>query len=333
MKFKLLSLIAIILFTGCSTRSYFEPKKNVKNPIIIKSELNSPIINITKNIATLKNGETIPKTTKLPKGFIALDKNLAIKGYILRVNNKNITFKKLIATAKKNNNLIAIVFGDNSFGLFDLNQNKLISTYNFGPSLANRKFIAQPVFYKDLILVPSLNGKVGIYDKTKTQMLREIIVSKKDYFNNIIYLGVKNDNLIMASRDEIKVITPMMPVSSKSYNIRHILVGNKYIYIFTLSGEIKKLNFLLKDVKNINFKYAIILAPTIYNNKIYFLSRGNNSYLIKLNKNFSNYEIYPIENIDNQIYSDKQLSPTYLKQNIFANNGKYYIGNLYLKIK
>ena len=332
MKLKILFLISIILFTGCSTRSYFEPKKNIQKKIIIKNNLNSTIINVTKNIATLKNGETIPKTTKLPKGFIALDKELAIKGYILRVNNKNITFKKLIATAKKDNNLIAIVFGDNSFGLFDLNKNKLIYNYNFNPSLANRKFIAQPVFYKDLILIPSLNGKVGIYDKTKNKILNQITVSKKDYFNNIIYLGVKNDNLIMASRDEIKVIAPMMHYS-KSYNIRHILVDDNAIFIFTNSGEVKKLNFGLKEINSINFKYAIIVSPSIYKNHIYFLSRGDKSYLIKLNKDFSNYKIYPIEYINNQIYSDNKIEPAYLKQNIFENDGTYYIGDIYFKLK
>ena len=332
MKLKILSIISIILFTGCSTRSYFEPKKNIQKEIIVKNNLNSKIINITKDIATLDNGNTIPKTTKLPKGFIALDKDLAIKGYILRVNNKFITFKKLIATAKKDGNLIAIIFGDNSFSLFNLNQNKIIYNYNFGPSLANRKFIAQPVFYKDLILIPSLNGQVGIYDKTKNKILNKITVSKKDYFNNIIYLGVKNDNLIMASRDEIKVISPMIHYS-KSYNIRHILVDNNYIYIFTLSGEVKKLNFGLKELKHINFKYAIILSPTIYNGNIYFLSRGDKSYLVKLNKNLEDYKVYPLEYINNQIYSDNQIEPLYLKQNIFANDGKYYIGDIYFKLK
>ena len=324
MKFKILTLIAIVLFTGCSTRSYFEPKKNIQKEITIKSDLNAKIINITKNIATLENGDTIPKTTKLPKGFIALDKNLAIKGYILRVNNKNIKFQKLIATAKKDNNLIAIIFGDNSFGLFDLNQNKLIFNYSFGANLANRKFIPQPVFYKDLILVPSLNGKVGVFDKTKNKMLREIVVSKKDYFNNIIYLGVKNDNLIMASRDEIKVISSMIQYS-RAFNIRHILVNGDYIYIFTNAGEVKKLNLGLKEINHINFKYAIIIYPMIYKNNLYFLSRGDKSYLIKLDLNFNNYSIYPLEDT---LFSDVAD----LKDNVFGYDGIYYIKDKYIKV-
>ena len=79
----------MVLFVGCG-RNYFEPlKEQVSNPIYLKDSSKSEIVSFTKEIATLKNGNTIPTTRKLPKGFIAIDKELSKNGNILRVKDNN----------------------------------------------------------------------------------------------------------------------------------------------------------------------------------------------------------------------------------------------------
>jgi len=326
---QIIFILFIFLLAGC--RSYYSPKPDKLNkPILVDKTFNSEIEYITKDTATLKNGEVLPIQQKLPKGFVAIDKELSKNGNILRVNNKNIKFDKLIVTASKRDNLIAILFNGNDFKLYDLEQNKVIASKNFGDFLALRKFIAKPYFYKKLLLIPTLNGKMVVFDLNTNRVVRSIVISQKDYFNNAIFLGVKDDNLIVASRDQIFVITPGM-VTDKSYNIKHILVDNKQIYIFTIEGRIIKTNFALKELKVKEFKYANIISPVFYNNKIYFLIRGDKSFLVSIDKNLDKYNVTPLlQKVEDKDCDNDALD---LKRDVFFSNGTYYIGDNILKIK
>jgi len=329
-KILILSSSVLLLMTGC--RQYFEPNpKTLSKPIYVTKSIDSSILDFNRNVATLKNGEVLPINKKLPKGFIAIDKELAKKGNILLVaGDKQIKFNKLIVTAKKHDNLIAVLFSDNHFALYDLNQNKTITAEKFGEFLAVRKFIAQPYFYKDLLLIPSLDGKLNIFDLRNNKLIKSFVVSQKDYFNNIIYLNVKNDNLIVASRDRVIVISPNMVVN-KDFNINHVLVDDKNIYIFTIEGKIIKLNFALKEVASKNFKYANIIFPMFYKNRIYFLVRGDKSFLISIDKSLKDYTINPLKDESRKkVFCSDSLN---LKADVFGANGTYYIEDFYIKLK
>lgn len=318
----IVSIIAIALFTGCSLREYYKPDKKhfVDKEINVKKDLNSEITYFTKDVATLENGEVLPQKTKLPKDFVAIDENLAKKGDTLKVGDREIKFEKLIINATQNKNLVAILFADNHFELYDLNQNKSVATANFGDFLASRKFIAKPYFYKDLLLIPTLNGKMIVFDIKSKKIVRSVVVTQKDYFNNVIYLGVKKDSLIVASRDSILVITPNM-VFNKSYNIKHILVSDYNIYLFTIEGDVVKLNLVLKPLKKVSFKYANIIAPVFVGKYIYFVENGKDSYLIRMNRKLDHIKVYPLD------------SPDLSEVNTFVKNGVLYIGDKYINLK
>lgn len=318
MKTKLLFLIFIILFAGCSSRQYFEPKKTDTLNLDFK-DLNSSIKYFTRDVATLENNKVIDTNTKVSKNFVAIDSEISKYANILKVNDKNITFNKLIVTAAKRANLLAVILADNTFKLIDLDDNKTITSQNFGEVLANRKFIAKPYFYKDLILIPTLNGKLAVYDITSNKIVRNIVLSKQDYFNNIIYLGVRENNLIVASRDVILVISPGM-IYDAEYNIKHLLVSDYNIYVFTIEGDVIKLDLTLKEIKRKSFKFANIVAPVFSGKYIYFMDNGKNSYLIRVNRDLENEKIYKLGINLNDV-------------NVFSKNGKIYIGNKYLDLK
>jgi hypothetical protein len=321
MKKYYLLLIALLFISGCS-KKYYEPQKEVlaNKTISLDKELPSKIIFFTRDDATLENGLVIPENKKLPENFISLNKDLAKKGYILLVNNKQIKFKKLIVTASKKDNLVAILFSDNSVILFDLDKNKTILNEQFEDDLGLRKFVAAPLFYKDLLVVPTLNGKLAIFNLKTKKLVREIVVSKKDYFSNVIFLNVINNNLIAASRDNIISIAPGV-FSQKEYNIKHIITDDNNIYIFTIEGDIKKLNLELKELKSISLKFANIIAPTFVNNNIYFVEYGDGTYLIKINKNLENLKVYELD------------SPDIDDSNVFTKHGVLYINDEYLDLK
>jgi len=322
MKKYYLSLVALLFITGCSTREYYEPKKDVlaNQEISLDKELPSDIKFFTRDDATLENGKVIPDNIKLPKGFVSLSKGLAKKGYILLVGNKQIKFDKLIVQATKKDNLIAVVFSDNSMKVFDLNQNKAVLSNNFGDSLALRKFVAAPLFYKDLLIVPTLNGKLEIFNLKTKKLVREITVSKKDYFSNVIFLAVRHDTLIAASRDNIISIAPGV-FAQKEYNIRHILASKYNVYVFTLEGDIKKLNLELKEVASKSLKFANIVAPTFVGKNIYFVEYGDGTYLIRMNRNLKNLKVYELN------------APDITDSNAFTKDGVLYIGDKYIDLK
>jgi hypothetical protein len=322
--------IVVFLFLGCSHK-YYEPQKDkLSKPIHITKSIKYPIKAFNKEVATLSNGQILSTYTILPKNFVAIDKQLSKNGTILRVDGENINFDSIIVTAAKKDNLIAIVFGDNHFELYDMQLQKSIYSKKFEAFLATRKFIAKPIFYKDLLIIPTLDGKIKIFDLTKNDIIQTIVISQKDYFNNIIYLGIKDDNLIIASRDRIMVIAPSLN-SSKNYNIAHILVDD-YIYLFTIEGDIKKLDFSLKELDSKSFKYAHIIFPMIYNDNIYFIIRSDKSFLVKIDKELNTKTITPILVYvdDDKCYKQRAI---YLKKNIFGMDGIYYIGDNILKVR
>jgi len=329
MKKYFILVLSLFFITACSTREYYKPSSNIDKPIILKNKINGNILFFNKDIATLDNYKTIPYNTQLPKGFLAITKDIAKKGNVLLVDGKKIKFNSLIVTAIKKDNLLAIIFGDNHFELYDLNQNQTIASESFGEFLAARKFVAAPYFYKQLLLIPTLNGKLVIFDLNNYKVVRSLVVSQKDYFNNIIYLNVVNDSLIVASRDNIIVITPGL-VINKNYNIKHILVDGEYIYIFTTEGKIIKTNLLLKPIKEKEFRFANIVEPIFFNNKIYFLNRGYRTYLINIDKDLNNYSVRGIKIIQKDECLNDYVN---LQQNVFGYNGIYYIGNYILKLK
>jgi len=322
MKKQYLLLIVLLFVSGCSTRKYYVPNQKVlsNNKVSLQKELPSKIKFFTRDDATLENNTVIPENKILPKGFVSLNKDLAKKGYILLVDNKQIKFKKLIVEASKKDNLVAILFSDNSMTLFDLNKNKAVFSEPFDALLGLRKFVAPPLFYKNLLIIPTLNGKLAIFNLKTKQLIREIVVSKQDYFSNVIFLALRGDTLIAASRDNIITITPGI-FSQKEYDIRHIFASENNIYIFTLEGDIKKLNLELKEVKSVSLKFANIIAPTLVSNNIYFVEYGGGTYLVKMNKNLENLKVYELD------------APDVSDSNVFTKNGVLYIKDKYIDLK
>jgi WD40 repeat protein len=316
-------IVFIFLITGCTTREYYHPSASVLSDeeIYVSNKLPAKIKFFTREEATLDNSQIVPDNIILKNGFVALDKELAKKSNILLVNNdKQIKFDKLIVQAVKKNNLIVVLFSDNSVKFYDLIKNKSIFSYKFADSLALRKFVAAPIFYKELVIVPTLDGKIAIFNAKTNKLIRDIVISKKDYFSNIIFLSVIQDTLIVASRDNIISITPGV-FSQKSYNIKHIIATKNNIYIFTIEGYIKKLNLQLKEISSIKLDFANIIAPTFVDNYIYFIEHGHDTYLVKLDMNLKKLKVYPL------------IAPDVEDVNVFAKDGFLYMGDKYINLK
>jgi hypothetical protein len=142
----------------------------------------------------------------------------------------------------------------------------------------------------NLILFPTLNGKIIIVSASNYEVIKNISVDPDKQFNNIISLNVieNSQTLIVASPNKIVSISPK-EVISKDYEVRDIIVRNDDIYLATIDGQIIKLNSNLVEISKKKYRYAKIHALA-YSNSLYAVE--SQGFLINLNQDLSDDKIY-----------------------------------------
>jgi hypothetical protein len=147
---------------------------------------------------------------------------------------------------------------------------------------------ANPVFINDLIVFPTLDGRLLIMDsKTKT-ILRDVAISDKDLFNNVIFLKVHGNILVAATASKVIAITPRN-IYTYNANIKDILYVGDDIYLFTKEGKVIHLNEKLQKVQESDFEFANFVAVAEMNGKLYGVEK--NGYLIEMDRNLSNVKV------------------------------------------
>ena len=209
MKHFLILLSALFLLTACGSKKYFEPE-NVKSTLKIeKSSLSSTIKSMNRDGATLEDGTIITRDGvskfKLPENFNFL--NTSNTGKVLATNykdtlligNKEFKFDNIVVAASLKDNKLAVLYSDNSIELLDVNTKKTLFKEYLTVSLANDTRIANPHFMGNLILFPTLNGKIIIVSSITNKSVKNISVDLDKQFNNIIFLKVIEDKQTLIS--------------------------------------------------------------------------------------------------------------------------------------
>ncbi|MFY9082531.1 hypothetical protein OU980_10790, partial [Aliarcobacter butzleri] len=300
MKYILVSLLSVFLFTACSGKKYFEPEDTSSNIELNEKSIPATIKSFNKIGATLEDNKVITKNgisqNELPEGFEFL--NLTEDGRIIATNyidkiligNQERKVSEVVVAASLRNEKLALIYSNNSMELIDINTNKTLFKEYLPISLANDTRITNPFFMGNLILFPSLNGRVIIVSSVNNEAVRNISVDPDSQFNNIIYIGVieSNQTLIVASPNRVVSISPR-DVISKEYDLRDIIVNNNDIYIATIDGQIIKLNATLDQVAKKKYKYAKIHALAFSDSLYAVESQG---FLINIDENFDKDVIY-----------------------------------------
>ena len=322
MKHFLILLSALFLLTACGSKKYFEPE-NVKSTLKIeKSSLSSTIKSMNRDGATLEDGTIITgdgvSKFKLPENFNFL--NTSNTGKVLATNykdtlligNKEFKFDNIVVAASLKDNKLAVLYSDNSIELLDVNTKKTLFKEYLTVSLANDTRIANPHFMGNLILFPTLNGKIIIVSSITNKSVKNISVDLDNQFNNIIFLKVIEDKqtLIAASANKLVTISTEK-VTLKDFQIRDIIINKESIYLATIDGRLIKLNLQLEKIKSKKFKYSKIHALA-FTNSLYAVESQN--YLININEEFTNNTVYDFDFnneerlivIKNKIYTDER---------------------------
>lgn len=321
-RFFALIIIAIVFFSACSEKRYFEPNKDaIKGTFEIDSKLDDNILQSNKNGAVLENGTLITKDGKfsanLAKNYLFLNATkdkiivadysnnnvhfLSTDGKIL----KSFEFEFMPLSASVRDNILAVILANNSAILWDINTNEELFSSKGGSVYAINSKNTSPYFLDSTIILPTLDGKLLVVNLNAYKILRTITLGSGNYFGNIIYLSVDGENLIVATNSKVSTI-----ISGKEFsyavNINDILYKDGKIYILSLEGEVIMLDLLLNELHKKKFPFATLNA-IIVSDYIYTLE--SQGFLIKINPQDFSDEIYKIDisEYKNSFYTDSVI--------------------------
>jgi hypothetical protein len=318
MKYLLLSITALLIFTGCSEKKFFEPQDVNDELKTNKSEISSSIKSFNRSGATLEDGKFITKNglskISLPENFDFL--NVSSDGKVLATNYKNkvligekqIDVSGPVIAASLKNNKLALIYSDNRLELINIKTNKTLFKEYLAISLANDTRITNPFFMGNLILYPTLNGRIVIMSALSNQIIKNISVDPDSEFNNIIFLDIieESQTLIAATSSRIVSISSQ-DILRKKYEIRDVITNDNNVYIATIDGQIIKLSDSLEEIAKKKFKYSKIYTLA-YSDSLYALE--SQGFLINISEDFKSDKVYEFDfnneekviGIDDKIY-------------------------------
>jgi outer membrane protein assembly factor BamB len=209
-----------------------------------------------------------------------------------------------------------MVDAKNNILLYDTTARKLIYKERLHESVAIDTRLANPLFLNDLIIYPTLDGRLLVMNMYQKRVLRDIAISDDDIFNNVIFLGVHNDVLIASTRSKVISVTTDA-IKTFKVGVKDIIYDMDKVYIFTKDGKVILLTNSLQKLNELNLPYAIFSAVFAGDSKIYAVEKTG--YLIEIEKDLSSYKVKKL--------SGKIESP------VIGFNGKVYIGDKYIILK
>jgi hypothetical protein len=321
-KILLSSSIAIFIFTGCSSKQYYEPENTSS---LSGSSMGDKLVHYSRDGATLESGKILTKTQtvnlKLKKGFYFINntKTAAITAD-LHGNCNILTQKGVVASAKFAKALVAgtivgkylvYVLQNNHYGIYDFSKKKAIYTNKSTKAFAIDTRIANPLAFEKLVVIPTLDGKLTILDLSTLKIVKEMYVSTESTFNNIIFLGEVNNTLIAATPNKVLSISEK---GKKEFNtaVSEVIINNGSIFIFAIDGRILKLNESLSVISEKKFKFAHFSLAALNADKVFALDKQG--YLIVSNQSLSKHRVYELSEVDSyafvsngQLYFDDEI--------------------------
>ena len=321
--------VLVFVVSGCGTkRQYFEPE-TVAGKISYDGSLPGKIVDVVREGATLSNGQIVTKNgisnVTLPEGFIfqTEDKGRYVAsskcGALQIVDaNKRVLFSKEcsvpVASAALKDNVLALVLGSNELVLVDINDGKEAMHIKQDNVYVLDSRIAAPAFLGDLIVFPTLDGKLVIVDAQTKRPIRDVVVSNEKFFGNIIYLQVLGDRLVAATKSKVVSISPRS-INFLESEIKDVIVLSNRIFVFTKDGRVILTDPDLKTLKERKFQLATF-AGTIYGDFVYMIEKGG--YVIATDVDLVSTNVYKL--------------PDEIKSFIYTTGDSLYYENRYFKL-
>jgi len=303
-----------LIFSGCSSKQYFEPETTFEVPHP-KKAYSGPIIDKSRDGATLKDGHYIGKKgiseIVLPQGYRFLSESSRYVltgnsgGKLLLIDRKNGKTKKEIdlhvpvVSASIRSGMIAYILSNNVFGLYRISDGKKLIENRSERTYAIDTRAATPLFVDSLVVMPMLDGKLIIFDANDPEMAKVVYLSSEKVFNNIMYLSRTGDTLVAATPQKLLVLGADGEFEHRA-NIAEVAIFGRKIYLFTKEGEIIKFNIVLKPLARKKFRFAQFSAATVVKKGVYALDKQGS--LIVLDRNLKQSKIYDVGEVESPVF-------------------------------
>lgn len=330
--FYLITFLSLLVFSGCSTKQVFKPTKDTVGSWKYEDDLNDSIVDVTSNGALLEDGSVLAKDRVIDLNISVDNERLIgisdkwiitseIDGKLTLISKDDkskrdvFELKKTVAAASVKDDMLAVVFASNELAIYSIESKKIIfHSQGNAPLIVNSK-IVNPYFLDDLVLFLTLDGKIVIVNAKEKKILRSIIVSSAENFNNITAFSVVDDNLVAATG--YKLLSLANKEIREPYEIRNMKYDKDGIYISTKQGEVVNLTPSLQVKAKIKFPFAHFLGMIVTNDKVYLLEKEG--YIIALTKDLASYDLYDVS-ISNDSY-------------IYVGDKAFYVDDEYFYIK
>ncbi len=298
--------IAFLFFFGCSQKEYFKPLE-VNGEVSFDSKLPSEIVDTNKSGAILENRQILTQEGlskvefKEGETFIGFSQGMYLfnshcQELVIYDNKGKEKERMSIAFCPVSASIyggeVAMVSNENTMYLYDLKSKSEIFSKKTNSAIAVNSLVQTPVFSGGKIYYPMLDGSVVILDRATTEIDKTIVIDSAPFFNNVIFLDVGKTLTLMATS---KKLLSLYGGSDYTYDaeIRDIKIQDNKIYLSTLDGSIKELDFTLKLLRELKFQFASFSSINITNNILSVLDTGS-GYLIRVNLKDFTPSIYKI---------------------------------------
>jgi len=306
-------LLSLFIFSGCSSKEYFDPEV-VKDDWGKQKFLDENIIRTTADGAVLENGQILTKEGVqdyfLPEGYgyigqsdgwiIAskVDGELLLQSINDSTTEITLDLKKTIAGATVKDDHVAVLFATNEMALYTLSTKALIFKESGNAPIAVDTRIVNPFFLNELVLYLTLDGKIVIINSDSKQILRSMLVSSEENFNNIIYFNVI-DNVMVAATG-YRLFSLSEKERREKYEMRDVIFSDEGIWISTKEGEVVALTPSLQLKAKRKYPFAHFLGMIMTEDKLYLLERQG--FIIELSKDLSESNVYELNIDDGYVY-------------------------------
>jgi hypothetical protein len=298
--------IAALLFSGCSSKKYFEPEQTF-SASNASTSYGGSMSDLSREGGTLKSGQYISKagvnSINLGEGYRFLNEN---DKYVLATNAEGIlkiidkktkeavravSLKVPVVSATIKNGTIAYILNSNTFGIYQMAGNKKVVESRSEATFAIDTRAASPIFIDSLVVMPMLDGKLIIVSIEDSENAKVVYLSTEKVFNNVIYLSRKGNTMIAATPKRLLSLGNSGQNEYKA-NISEVAFDNGIIYLFTKEGEIIALDSDLEKVGEAKYKFAHYSVGTAFNGRVYGLDQGGS--LIVMDSTLTKHKIYDL---------------------------------------
>lgn len=301
----LLSIASLFLMTSCGSKQYFAPEKTYG----ASSSSAGVIRSFTRAGATLEDGRVLTKkglsTLSVEKGFDFIN---ATMGGMITANKKgdaeltlkngstkSVKFGKALVAGTIIKNRLVYLLQDNSFGVYDISMAKIVYNNKAEKVFSIDTRIANPYQIDNLVVVPTLSGKLSILDLSTLKLSKEIYVSTQSTLNNIIFLNRMGNTLIAATPHRV------ISYSNKGKRefdkaISEVIISGNSLFVFAKDGQVSQLDESMKVLNEKKFRFAHFSIASIVNDKIYAMDKQG--LLVVSNKELTKDKVYDLPEVE-----------------------------------